>query len=86
MKPDGSGARKLTPGYDFLPSGWSPDGGKIMYHGLVDSNKGDYLMNPDGSGKRKVTRISSDLDGGSRGGESGPHSVLRTGTRAESGS
>ena len=25
-------------------------------------------MNPDGSGKRKVTRISGDLDGGSRGG------------------
>ncbi len=68
MKPDGSGARKLTPGYDFFPSDWSPDGGKIMYQGLVSSNEGVYLMNPDGSGKRKVTRISSDLDGGSRGG------------------
>ena len=60
MKPDGSGARKLTPGYEFRPSGWSPDGGKIRYHGLISSNEGVYLMNPDGTGKRKFSRGGGD--------------------------
>jgi Tol biopolymer transport system component len=54
---DGSGRRNLSRdefANDSLPV-WSPDGRKILFVGWgSDSEMGLYVMNPDGSGKRRL--------------------------------
>src|SRR4029077_20468146 len=69
MNADGSDPRNLTrdPGNDGGLGGtagatWSPDGRKIAFTSTRDSHDDDnpdlYVMNPDGSGIRKVTHTS----------------------------
>jgi Tol biopolymer transport system component len=55
---DGRNARRLTPGHEFSNAVWSPDGRKIAYS-LFNAGPRDwtYLMNADGTGKRKLTRL-----------------------------
>jgi TolB protein len=36
---------------------WSPDGRMIAFHSLRDGYSEIYVMNPDGSGQRNVSRI-----------------------------
>jgi dipeptidyl aminopeptidase/acylaminoacyl peptidase len=64
MNADGSGQRELTGASDdsigFYPA-WSPDGSKIAYQGAPPSSANQesdevWVMNPDGSGKRQLTR------------------------------
>jgi Tol biopolymer transport system component len=69
MRADGTGERRLAGGRasQWLPV-WSPDGRKIMFEQFV----GDalrhpklidlYTINPDGSGKRKLTRVRNEAD------------------------
>jgi Tol biopolymer transport system component len=55
---DGSRARKLTPGHDFSNPVWSPDGRKIAYRPFNrEPRDWTYVMNADGSGKSKLTRL-----------------------------
>jgi Tol biopolymer transport system component len=69
---DGSGQQQLTnnPGVDREPA-WSPDGQTIAFMRLVPNTRRPkglrwqtelYVMNTDGSGQRKLTRLS-DSDG-----------------------
>ena len=61
---DGSGVRRLTsrprprPGGSWVvfAGAWSPDGRKIAFVTKRDGNWEVYVMNPDGSGKRNLTR------------------------------
>jgi TolB protein len=66
---DGSGQQQLTrdPGRDFDPA-WSPDGGTIAFRTVVPSSSGQglrgfdtelHVMNADGSGRRKLARMSN---------------------------
>jgi len=50
---------KLTSnsGHDFEPT-WSPDGSQIAFISFVDRNYYLYIMNSDGSNKRKITNAS----------------------------
>ena len=52
MNADGSGQRRLADGW---PTGWSPDGKKIVFTGQFDRKPGVYVMNADGSGQRRLT-------------------------------
>ena len=54
-----AGARRLTPGHRFGNAVWSPDGRKIGFRVNESSPGWLYLMNPDGSGKRKFTRLDT---------------------------
>lgn len=58
MNPDGSAPHRITPRFvdAFLPS-WSPDGTKIMF-GFGDV----FVVAPDGSGLRNVTRTPNPSD------------------------
>ncbi len=56
MTADGSGVRQLTSlGQNTTPA-WSPDGSKIALTSTRDGNPGIYVMNPDGSGQRRLTK------------------------------
>jgi dipeptidyl aminopeptidase/acylaminoacyl peptidase len=65
MNADGSGQRRLTPrgsdlrvgldDQDRRPS-WSPDGRRIAFVSERDGQAEIYVMNPDGSGQRNLTR------------------------------
>jgi TolB protein len=58
---DGSGLRRLTQsGRQPL---WSPDGQKIAFTSKRDGNWDVYLMNPDGSGQRNLTRNPARIEG-----------------------
>ncbi len=73
MRADGTGERRLAGGraYQWLPA-WSPDGRTILYEQFVGIPKPPlmdtehfklidlYIINPDGSGKRKLTRIRNE--------------------------
>lgn len=39
---------------------WSPDGKKIAFHSLRDENFEIYIMNADGSEKKKLTNNPAD--------------------------
>lgn len=56
MNADGSGLRKLTDDAvnDGLPS-WSPDGSKIAYASSDNGKPGIFTMNPDATGKTRLT-------------------------------
>jgi TolB protein len=64
MRRDGSDRRQLT--YPVLippagangdaPADWSPDGRRILYSSVVGGDRELFVMNADGSGKRRVIR------------------------------
>jgi Tol biopolymer transport system component len=67
---DGTGKRQLTRGRvdQWMPA-WSPDGRKILYEQFVGSQFAGstkparidlYTINPDGSGRRKLTRVRNE--------------------------
>ena len=73
MRADGTGVRQITRGYAFQWGPvWSPDGRKILYEQFVGIPKPSridfwhpqlidlYTINPDGSGKRKLTRVRNE--------------------------
>jgi dipeptidyl aminopeptidase/acylaminoacyl peptidase len=57
MNADGTDLTRLThsPGFDFDPS-WSPDGTQIAYRHERNDEAEIWLMNPDGSGQRRLAR------------------------------
>lgn len=52
---DGSGMQVLSPGTD--PE-WSPAGDRIAYAGLYEEKLGIFLINPDGTGRMRLTDAS----------------------------
>jgi Tol biopolymer transport system component len=75
MNADGSDRRRITdkPGWNGLPA-WSPDGGKIAFVGEVMDDEGIrnlevFSINPDGSGLKQLTDITSTHDQPSAAGE-----------------
>jgi serine/threonine protein kinase len=58
MNADGSGRTKIIDGAE-QPS-WSPDGGRIVCRGCVESNCGLLVANADGSGKRLISSHAND--------------------------
>jgi len=54
INPDGSGARRLTPGYDFSYPVWSPDGTKFAYSPYEGRGSGFWVVNVDGSGRKRL--------------------------------
>lgn len=63
MNADGTGVRRLTrgPGIDYIPV-WSPNGRKIAFLGGSFGAREVWVMNADGSGKRKLTRREAGPD------------------------
>ena len=63
VRADGSEVTNLTPGPDVHDTGflsaWSPDGTKIAF-----SSGGIFAMNPDGSGRTRLTESGQDPDWG----------------------
>lgn len=55
MSADGSGLRPLALGAD---PDWSPAGGRIAFAGLLEDEPGIHLINPDGSGRTRLTDAS----------------------------
>jgi Tol biopolymer transport system component len=69
MRADGTAVRRLAGGRAFQWNPvWSPDGRRIMFEQFVgdpfeESELMDiYIINPDGSGKRRLTRIRNESD------------------------
>jgi Tol biopolymer transport system component len=61
MDPNGGNVRRLTPrrAPDELNPNWSPDGANIVFEvsRVFDTSQSDiWLMNADGSGKRRLTK------------------------------
>lgn len=61
MNADGSNISKLTttPDFDEYPD-WSPDGSKIVYSsrgGVIGGRRQIWIMNSDGSGRRRVNTV-----------------------------
>jgi TolB protein len=64
MRRDGSDRRQLTHpvlrppagAHGDAPAAWSPDGSRILYSTEVRGDRELFVMNADGSGKRRVTR------------------------------
>jgi Tol biopolymer transport system component len=68
MRADGTRIHRLTRAraYQWNPV-WSPDGRTILYEQFVDNVVGAkridlYTINPDGSGKRRLTRVTNEAD------------------------
>jgi Tol biopolymer transport system component len=63
MRRDGSDRRRLTSPFLRQPAGahgdapaaWSPDGSRILYSSEATGDRELFVMNADGSGKRRVT-------------------------------
>lgn len=55
MQADGSGLQAVGLGVD---SDWSPAGDRIAFAGLLEDEPGIYLINPDGSGRTRLTDAS----------------------------
>jgi TolB protein len=71
MNANGSGQRRLSHEQTKRPTGpgshgveplWSPDGRKIAFRSARDGNWEIYIMNPDGSGQRNLTRNPAEDD------------------------
>jgi TolB protein len=60
IRPDGSGARRLTAGGDALPA-WSPDGRRIAFTRMFGAKSGIYLIRPDGTGLAPASKESGDF-------------------------
>ncbi|MDD2897351.1 MAG: DPP IV N-terminal domain-containing protein [Desulfuromonadaceae bacterium] len=66
---DGSGAPRLMvadSNYDpsISPSGWSPDGGKILFIGYPNGNtRGMWVMNVDGTGLTRIADVGTFQNG-----------------------
>jgi TolB protein len=60
MNADGSEQTRLTKNrsFDEYPS-WSPDGKKIAFESLRDGNWEIYVMNADGSEKKRLSFLVS---------------------------
>ncbi len=62
MNTDGSKLKRLTdnpnPSQDYSTF-WSPNGKKIAFTSLRDGNHEIYVMNPDGSGQKRLTNNSA---------------------------
>ena len=60
MNSDGSGQIRLTddPGIDAMPA-WLPDGSGIVFRSTRGGVWAIWIMNPDGSKPRKISRCSS---------------------------
>lgn len=56
IRRDGTHLRRLTRTGDDSPAAWSPDGTKLLF---VQSNR-LYVMDADGSGQRRLTRLEPD--------------------------
>ena len=61
IRPDGSGLRRFLPGLQGATDPvWSPDGSRL----LLSDGRTLFTIRPDGGGRRTVTRLMSDANGG----------------------
>ena len=60
VRPDGTGLRQITRGYDDGDPSWSPDGSRIVFkrNPAANGNSDLWTVRPDGTGARQVTRTS----------------------------
>ena len=54
----GDGGKLIAGEFGASPA-WSPDGTKIVYQAETDQVKHLFLINPDGTGKKQITRGTS---------------------------